>query len=92
MSKDKVNKEFQIDLTEDEFKDVENLFNRSGLLAGLLCYSAALPGAKTKKELFFNAIALLDIALEEIVAGNTIASIDEEKRKYKEIVFKSLEK
>ena len=44
-------------------------------------------GVSTKKELFNNALSLLEWSAEEIKAGQIIASINEDKHRYKELVM-----
>jgi predicted DNA-binding protein len=41
----------------------------------------------TKKEIINNALTLLDWAIEEVKAGRIIASVDEEEKRYKELLF-----
>ncbi len=40
---------------------------------------------RTKKELINNALSLLEWVVKEVKSGKTIASVDEQKGKYKEI-------
>ena len=63
----------QIEMPEDKVKGIESLMELSGI--------------RTKKELFNVALSLFQWALKERGAGRIIASVDEEKDKYKEIVL-----
>ena len=40
---------------------------------------------RTKKELFNNAIALLEWAVQERLKGNIIAAVDEEENRFKDV-------
>lgn len=46
-----------------------------------------ITGVATRKELFNNALTLLEWAIKEKQEGRIIASVDEEKQEYKEIVM-----
>ncbi|ETX08553.1 MAG: hypothetical protein ETSY2_04705 [Candidatus Entotheonella gemina] len=63
----------QFELPEDKITELEKLMSESGI--------------KTKKELFNNALTLLEWAIKEKKAGRTIASIDETSNSYKEIMM-----
>jgi predicted DNA-binding protein len=41
----------------------------------------------TKREIINNALTLFDWAVEEVKAGKTIASVDEQEEKYKEVLL-----
>lgn len=44
-------------------------------------------GVSTRKDLFNNALTLLEWAVKERRAGNSIASVDEHNKRYKELVM-----
>jgi hypothetical protein len=67
----------QIDFSGDRIKQIEALVEESGL--------------PTKKDFFNNAVTLLAWAMREVKAGRTIASVDEERNRYKEILLPALE-
>lgn len=74
-------KEFQVDITDEEDKDINELIEKCK--------------AKDRKDLFFNAIAFFDWAVDEILGGKAIASIDEEDKTYRKLttkMFKRLQK
>jgi hypothetical protein len=48
-------------------------------------------GARTHKELFNNAITLLDWAVKQRQEGRIVASLDETNMKYKELQMPALE-
>ena len=70
------NMRVQLDMNEQEAKELERLLTE-----------AKAAGVKTKKDLINNALSLLDWAINERNAGRIIASVDEKKRKYKEVVM-----
>jgi predicted DNA-binding protein len=41
----------------------------------------------TKREIINNALTLFDWAVEEVKAGKTIASVDEEEKRFKELLL-----
>ena len=67
----------QIDLPEEKVRQIEALIEETGL--------------PTKKDFFNNAITLLAWAIREVKAGRTIASVDEQHNRYKEILLPVLE-
>jgi hypothetical protein len=64
-------------LTEEKNKDLEALM--------------AEVGVRTKKDLFNNALTLLEWALRERKAGRVIASVDGPGKNYKELLMPILE-
>ena len=48
-------------------------------------------GIRTKKDFFNNALTLLEWALKERKAGRVIASVDDEEKRYKQILMPILE-
>jgi hypothetical protein len=66
----------QFDISADRAKDIEDLI--------------ALTGCSTRKELFNNALSILEWAVKEVYMGNVIASIDEKNKKVKELVMPAL--
>ena len=67
----------QFELSEDRNKELEALMEKTG--------------TRTKKDLFNNALTLLEWAVKEKRTGRIIASVDERGKKYKEIVMPVLE-
>ena len=63
----------QIDLNDDRVKEIEALMKEGG--------------AATKREFVNAALSLLEWAMKERRSGRIIASIDEEKDSYKEVVM-----
>ena len=63
----------QFELSKDKVKELEDIMEESGI--------------RTKKDLFNNALTLLEWAIRESKAGRVIASIDEKGKKYKEILM-----
>ena len=63
----------QFELSDDKVAELEKLMAESGI--------------KTKKELFNNALTLLEWAIKERKAGKTIASVDEKANRYKELLM-----
>jgi hypothetical protein len=68
----------QLDLTSDQLLELEALMDRLGI--------------KTKKDLFNNALMLLDWAARERQAGRIIASVDEQQDRYKQVMLPALER
>jgi len=68
----------QFDLPEEQAEGLETLKD--------------LGGVKTTKDLFNNALTLLEWAINEKKAGRIIASIDEKNEVYKELVMPILDK
>jgi len=67
----------QFELSEDRNKELEALMEKTGI--------------RTKKDLFNNALTLLEWAVKEKRSGRIIASVDEREKKFKEIVMPALE-
>jgi hypothetical protein len=63
----------QFELSEEKLNELESLMEETGV--------------RTKKDLFNNALTLLEWAIAERKAGRIIASVDEKENKYKEIVM-----
>ena len=68
----------QLELPEEDVKELEDLKKESGLT--------------TWKELFSNALTLLYWATKEKRAGRIIASLNEKDAKYKELCLPCLER
>ena len=68
----------QLDLDETGMKSLEEL--------------KELTGSKTHKDLFNNAITLLDWAIAQRKEGRIIASLDEKDKNYKELQMPALER
>lgn len=69
---------FQLEIPESRLKELEVLMAEAGI--------------STKKELVNNALTLLEWAIGEKKAGYSIASVDNEKEKYRELVMPILER
>lgn len=67
----------QFELSDDRFKELQELMRASGL--------------ETQKDLFSNALALFEWAANERRQGKIIASVDEKNKKFKEISMVALE-
>ncbi|HEY2884084.1 MAG TPA: hypothetical protein VGJ08_02580 [Rhizomicrobium sp.] len=65
------NVRIQIDLDENRVRELEQLMVVCGLV--------------TKKELFNNALTLFEWAVDSVRQGRTIASLNEEEQKYREL-------
>jgi metal-responsive CopG/Arc/MetJ family transcriptional regulator len=63
----------QLELPNDMVKHIEELMKEANV--------------RTKKDLFNNALSLLEWAIKEKRDGREIASIDEKEKAYKEIVM-----
>jgi hypothetical protein len=61
----------QIEVTEEQDRHIQVLLEEAGLT--------------TKKDLFNNALTLLSWAIEEVGTGNTIASVNEDQQRYREL-------
>jgi hypothetical protein len=61
----------QFELPKDKVAELEDLMKETGV--------------QTKKELFNNALTLLKWAVREAGRGNSIASVDEARGKYREL-------
>lgn len=68
----------QLELPEDRVRELEALM--------------AETGTTTKKDLLNDALTLFEWAVNERKAGRSIASVDEEDQRYKEVVMASLER
>jgi hypothetical protein len=66
----------QIDVTEEQDRQIESLMKQTGLT--------------TKKDLFNNALTFFAWAVEEVATGNTIASVNEEKKRFRELQMPAL--
>ena len=67
----------QIELPEDNVNELKALMSEAHV--------------DTYKELFSNALTLLNWAVREVKAGRSIASVNEEDMKYKELVMPILQ-
>ena len=63
----------QFEVPEEQNKNIETLMKEVGL--------------RTKKDLFNNAITLLNWAVKQYKAGRIIVSIDEQKESYRELAM-----
>jgi len=61
----------QFDVTVERAEEVKSLIKRTG--------------ADSNRDLFNNALTLLEWAVDEVSKGNTIASIDDENHRYREL-------
>lgn len=68
-----MNARVQFELPEAKIKELETLMKEAGI--------------RTKKDLFNNALSLLEWAIKEKREGRIIASIDEKNQKYKEVIM-----
>jgi len=68
----------QLDLPEERVRELDALMAELGI--------------STRKELFNNALTLLEWAASEKRADRIVASVDEAKRKFKELVMPALER
>jgi len=66
----------QFELPEDKVKELEGLMQEANI--------------STRKDLFNNALTLFEWAVNEKKAGNIIASVDEDRQNFKELVMPSL--
>jgi hypothetical protein len=66
----------QIDVSDEQDRHIQKLMAETGL--------------STKKDLFNNALTLLSWAIEEVANGNTIASVNEEQQRYRELHMPAL--
>jgi hypothetical protein len=73
MKKKIENARVQFELPENKIKELETLMEEAGI--------------RTKKDLFNNALSLLEWAIKERREGRIIASIDEKNHKYKEVIM-----
>ena len=64
---------FQFELTDEKDKELEALMAEVGM--------------RTKKEVFNNALTLLEWAVKERKAGRVIASVDDQAKMYEEILM-----
>ena len=63
----------QFEVPEEQNKNIETLMKEVGL--------------RTKKDLFNNAMTLLNWAVKQYKAGRIIASVDEQMENYRELVM-----
>ena len=63
----------QLELPEEKVRQLKGLMDEAGI--------------KTYRELFDNALSLLNWSVREVRAGCFIASVDEVGRKYKELIM-----
>ena len=63
----------QFELPENRLEELEKLMKKAGIL--------------TKKELLNNALSLFEWVVQERERGHTIASVDEEEKRYRELVM-----
>lgn len=68
----------QLELPEERLSELERLMEQTGIT--------------TKKDLLNSALTLFEWAVRERQAGRTIASVDEQNQRYKELVMTSLER
>ena len=68
----------QLELPEERVRELEQLMTQTG--------------TNTKKDLLNDALTLFEWAVNERIAGRTIASVDEQQHRYKEVVMPSLER
>ena len=66
----------QFELPEEKVKELEAIMAEARIT--------------TKKDLFNNALTLWEWAVQERQNGRTIASVDEDNKKYKELVMPAL--
>ncbi len=67
----------QLDLPEDQVKELDELMKETGIV--------------TRKDLFSNALTLFQWAVKSKRSGRIVASLDEETGNAKEIVMPALE-
>lgn len=67
---------FQFDVKDERVEEIKALMDDIG--------------ADTNRELFNNALTLLEWAVEEVKSGNTIASINEANKVYRELQMPAL--
>lgn len=68
----------QLDLPESRVLELKALMDETGM--------------ETYKELFNNALTLLEWSIQETKAGKPIASVDEDRNRYKVLVMPVLER
>jgi hypothetical protein len=68
----------QLELSESQIRDLKSLMKETEV--------------DTYKELFNNALTLFQWAVDEIKSGNEIASVNEERERYKVLVMHALER
>lgn len=66
----------QFELPEEKVKELEGLMQEANIT--------------TKKDLFNNALTLFEWAINEKKGGNVIASVDEDRQNFKELVMPAL--
>ena len=67
----------QLDMPDERVKELDALME--------------ITGSVTRKELFNNALTLLEWAVKEKKQGRSIASVDEQDKKLKELIMPALE-
>jgi metal-responsive CopG/Arc/MetJ family transcriptional regulator len=68
----------QLELPEERVKELERLMRETGLT--------------TKKDLLNDALTLFEWAVNERKSGRTVASVDDQLQRYREVVMTSLER
>src|SRR4051794_29089336 len=68
----------QLDVPPERLREIEELM--------------AQTGTNSKTDLLNDALTLFEWAVKERKSGRTIASVDEQQQRYKEIVMRSLER
>ena len=68
----------QLDLTKEHLQELESLMKELGI--------------STKKDLFNQAITLLEWAVTERKAGRIIASVDESRDQFKQVLLPAVER
>ena len=68
----------QLELREERLQELEELMRQTG--------------TNTKKDLLNDALTLFEWAVNERKSNRTIASVDEGRQRYKEVVMPSLER
>lgn len=66
----------QLDMPEDRVKDIELIMAKTGV--------------RTRKDVFENALALFEWAVNERAAGYKIASVDEDRERFHELLMPAL--
>jgi hypothetical protein len=66
----------QLDMPEDRVKDIENIMAKTGV--------------STRKDVFENALALFEWAVNERANGRKIASLDKNEDGYRELLMPAL--
>jgi metal-responsive CopG/Arc/MetJ family transcriptional regulator len=66
----------QLDMPEERVKDLENIMAKTGV--------------STRKDVFENALALFEWAVNERMSGRKIASLDEKEDGFRELLMPAL--